>query len=586
MSNLLKIKSKLTAMEKKIKEINQQVNKEKENGIITNEVELKHRFFSLMKDYYNNIGKPTMKVREAWGPPFSSDYNQTMEEIQNDIYTLFDETNDIKKEYENTFIQLDSINSKLKEAVKEFKEKINEYEFLVQQKTNEQFFKESFKNYNKYEKDFVDGKMAFISKDIGGLILSPIVSEELTDGVAKIKDGSKGFPGNTHQVRVINGNIIFYGESDAHWNLAKILDKNNDTWFEFEKYDISDEVYDKTNGFGFNYEEKIKWIFDKNEEKEVKLIIEIDYKNKKQINWVSLYPFIPSEKGAGAPIIEKIELHNGKGGKKIIAEQEKFDNSKIYMFDVYETKKIEISILQKNGYDTKIGHLFFKELETKNENFLNKSNNIAGRRIEGPMPSIEELHMKWNKEKQEIEWQSYEEGFEFENEEKRKQKLFYPPKTNEYVQAGFEYLPAKRYMIGLRDVSCLFYQFEETSEYVSKPFHCISPIWFFELESDEYIPDVFNKDEEWISYYFSLDDGQSWYEIKPKNQKTKEKFLKTYWINTNTPKELRNRYIEYIETQEPVYSFRLKIKLRRPTGMVGYTPVVKEVRIKTSTIEK
>lgn len=584
MSDLLRMEARIQMVRTRAEEIFRQLQNEKENGLITTEVEEKKRFFDLLYEFYIKLGKPTMEVREAWGPPFSEDYNQTMEEILKDFHTLFDEAEALKNGYKDAFEQADMNKNNLSKQIEIYEQKLSDYAQKLKQEYNQILFRESFDNNDKYQKDFVRTKPALISPEIGGLIISPIISEQLQDGVVRIKDGSNGLPGNTHQVRVINGEVRFYGDTDAHWNIAEIVDGNADTWFEFEKYYLEPEEKLKSQDFGFNYEEKVSWVFDDYNELALSYEVEFDY--AQPVNWIGLTPFLPSEKGANPATLKSVVVHDGKGGRKQITQNEIFNEAKIWMFEAQQCKKIEALITQNNAYEVKVGHLFFKELETQAANFLNKGSEISGRRIAGPMPSIEELGIRWNKQQQKIMWGEYIEGFTFENEDERKSKLFSVPVTDDFVQADFEFLNAYRYMIGIREMNTYLYQFDTVSEYVSKPFYSPEPIWMVELEADHYVPENFGEGD-WIEYYISANDGQDWEPILPKNVRSNvTEIPKTYWINTNTPKEMRVKKIGYLEIPEDSHEIRLKIITKRPNHLSGYTPIVKEVRIKASTVNE
>ena len=147
-----------------------------------------------------------------------------------------------------------------------------------------------------------------------------------------------------------------------------------------------------------------------------------------------------------------------------------------------------------------------------------------------------------------------------------------------------------RFAIGIRDINIYSYQFSETSEIVSLPYNCPSPISKVTLEVDETIPKIFYTDSahtgsenDWIKYYVSFNNGSSWNRISPTNHRTTVSedgvnvVPEIININSNVPIAERENPLSYVETTEAVYQVRFKAVLSRPTDIDSadsYTPVL------------
>jgi len=142
-----------------------------------------------------------------------------------------------------------------------------------------------------------------------------------------------------------------------------------------------------------------------------------------------------------------------------------------------------------------------------------------------------------------------------------------------------------RYAVGLRELAVFQFEYQETSEIVSIPFHTPKPISTVVLEVDERIPESFpGPKRQWLRYYFSLNDGQTWYPIEPLRSRLvpegAERIPTTYRVNSGVPKEQRDPRVGYISfdgTQSP--TVRFKAALSRPAGSPSETPLLQSYRL-------
>ena len=146
-----------------------------------------------------------------------------------------------------------------------------------------------------------------------------------------------------------------------------------------------------------------------------------------------------------------------------------------------------------------------------------------------------------------------------------------------------------RFAVGIRDIGIYSYSFSESSEFVSKPYISPAPIYKMSVTVDEQIPKIFYtggvtyKENNWIKYYVSVDDGVSWYRISPMNHRDTPSDdgvnMVPHIINVNSDvsKEDRDNPLAYIDNGSPSYSARFKAVLSRPTDIKdaeSYTPTL------------
>lgn len=151
-----------------------------------------------------------------------------------------------------------------------------------------------------------------------------------------------------------------------------------------------------------------------------------------------------------------------------------------------------------------------------------------------------------------------------------------------------------RFAIGVRDIGLYSYEFAETSEIVSQPYHSPKPVSKVSVSVDEFIPKAFylnapGSENNWIKYYISVDDGTSWNRISPTNHNMTPDENSIYNIpqiiniNSDISVEERENPLAYIDTSEPVYQIRFKAVLTRPEDIAdsaSFTPILSKYALK------
>ena len=555
------------------------------HGRIGSEVEYKYLLRLALRDIYASIGKPSMRVRPATGLPVSKAYNDTMREVHEDLSSVFAEADMLSQALHHSFEQMEIDRQALNNRLKHVEDRLR-ISFALQQPVDKTYFRDSFINQDFCDFEMVDGERASVNPREAALTLSKTDSDEFKDDVrVTILNSSNGFPGNTHQVRAVGGILKFAGEENAHLDLNNMIDGNTDTWFEYEIYDISDAARQETSGYGFEYDEGISWL--RQDDQPLRLDLQIELTEAKTLNWLSLVPFIPADKGATPPLITKLVIDDGKGNRQVInSGVETFGDEKIYMFSRQKCKFIHISLEQPTGYETWLGHIYFKEIQGEQLSFFEVAQH-EGKRIDGPSPSVELLGLKYDPNTKSANQPVMRGQYQPPSQMAIVNGLFTPPQTASNVQANIEALSAWRYHIGLKDITSANYRFAVESTYISHPFRCIHPISEIELIVNEHTPVEFG-DGAWVKYFISVDDGQSWSRITPLHNKEPDATYK-YLINAGIPSEIRQANTGYIETLEPVREVRIKIEMVRPTDIVDaeyYSPIVKEYTLAITELKE
>ena len=574
MANELIIRKRMKIVQEKMKAIIREIKKDYEQGKIKSPVELQHRISVDLQKFYDSIGESTLEVVKAWGPPYSSDHNKMIQQIYNDIRTLYEEiqnmTNDLKESFEQVELERKSFEKRITEAeniVKGVSLNINESQSKV-------IFRDHFVDLEHYDKEAVKMPAAYLSTNERLLTLARLESEEFNEYASiTIVDGN-GLPGNTHVVRSTGNSLKFDGEDGLHINLADILDRNMDTWFEYECFEINDKVRQKIEGKGLGYKEPVEWVRTMSDG--LYLTIQIELSKGKNINWLSITPFIPYDKGASPCIFEEIEVSDGKGTLHKLAKNEPFDSAKGFLFPKLRCKTIKITLRQRFSYEIDVGHFFFKQLSKDDLTIMDSKVEQEGVLVHGEYPSITNLGVTYDTGKCQIVYPTYQFGDKIKDEERRKNELFHPSSTAPNIYVGVEQIPAQRYIIGIRDSVIASYQFTPVSEYVSKPFVSQNPIKEIELDVNYDIPEQFPKDQEWVEFYISVDKGQEWHRIYPRNIYQQSAITK-YLFNSGTPKEARTTEVGYIDSLTPIHEVQFRIILKRPEGIEDasyYTPVI------------
>lgn len=584
------MQNKTTMINKRCSDLINEIYKEYKSGELSTELDYIYKARNTVKEFYSSIGKPSFKFTKAISTPISSHYNHMVTKAYNDIELSILETNSLAKAIKLSYDEMESNIFTYSSIIKKTNSKLTVIENNIKSLTNDSqyVFSDSFNSLdymrNTTNKDSVN------VRQLEGLISLGFLNEkDYSNSVnLEILPGSNGFPGNTHEVEVLNNQIKFIGQNDARVELKSMLDQKNNTWFEYELFDISDEEYDKTNGFGFSYKENLTWI-----KKDGKLILKlkISLREEKVCNWISLTPFIIGNKNSQRCYITKVIVTDGNFLTQEYTPNKEFTESYVVNFEPQNLKDIIIEFEQNSSYETNIGHIF--TIKNNSEDlFYNPLKDDLYKRVDHFIPSVEPLGIKYDPNKNEYILPKHNTEKSKFNHNKLVKEVFTTPFDYGSFQSDIEILKAYRYVIGIKNINIGNYTYSESSVYVSNKFETDENIIFVELEADDYIPkdfydyrsDVENTytGEEFLKYEITFDEGGKWYPIMPKH---KVRFYPcAYSINSDTlPSMRKNNNIRYIERFLETKSITIRITLNRPEELIYDSPLVYNYKLNIKT---
>ena len=580
MANLLQLINKSSTMDKKAKAIVDDTIVDLKRNRISSRPQMLHAIYTAMRSFYESIGKPNMKPRYAKDFPSSKDYNDTMNEIKSDMeiinleYQTLDQV--LQAAYSQVEIDRITISNLIDNTTKKYEKALSKMQHI----NSGSIFVDSFISLKYFDKDACVKDAVTVNTNYKYISLATESFEGLNDKASiAILDGSNGFSGNTHQVNLVNNDVKFVGDQGLKINLASVLDNNSETWFEYELYKINEEDKLQCLNLGFNYDEGIKWITDGN------LLIHhlsVTFDIPQLMNTITMAPFIAPDKDAAPALIKQITVSDGKGTiRNILNDYEEFDSNKTYYFPKQYCKEVKFVITQELTYRTAIGHMYFKEVGARNMDFFKKKEDNNSFRVDGNMPSVQNLGMLYDDRQRHYLQPVAKYGDIIAEEQIIKNNLFTVPSDTNTKQSYIETLEANRFLIGIRDIAFSIYSYKSESEYVSVNYEAKKPITSVTMSANEFIPDVFSKDSDWIKYYISVNNGVEWHPIIPIGL-YKQNGFNRYLINSGISREFRSSDIGYIETAEPVYNIKVKIELLRPVDIVDaeyFSPIVYEYKL-------
>lgn len=596
--NNFKYKKSNVVFDKRLKEEISKLKREFDNGKIKTETDYAYSIKQTVIDFYNKLGKPTFELHKASDIPSLTHYIDMVNRAKNDMETLLygcshinDNISISEKEMEDAIQLLTKRTDGVLVNVSNLEKKIKSL-----RNAKDIVFADSFtEDLNQYrEQD--NEEESFADTSNGMLSLRPIQNKTVTDYFnAEILNSSNGFPGNTHEVyfsvsSLMNNNIKYKGESDPSLNLKNILKHDSTSWFEFEMFNLDDEVKTNTANIGFLYKEDISWI---TEDDVLKLNIRLYTDNPIKCNSFKISGIPKTNSNVSNSILRRVIISNDMAEVQKITLEKELTDSIIINFSTQVVKEILIEIEQPEGYTTDVCRQFALNIDpTKIPYFFNNEYKeyIQIEQPKDTRSSIELLGLKYDQKKSTFTYPSTKDENTFITSEYIKSQLFYKNNSTNNYKIESEVVKAIRYAIGIKNVEVRIRNYSEKGIYVSKEFSYNEPIRTITFNSDDYIPQIFKnylKDNEdfndYIKYYISLDSGSKWYRISPRHKAHIGPC--TIIINSNSIVSSRNKNIIYIDTLAEVYSLSVKIELSRPDEIIDESPIVYEYSVNVSSEE-
>lgn len=549
--------------------------------------------------YYTQLGKPLTVTRaaEPGHLPFIEEYNDTIEEMAADIAILFNETEKIGDHLGEYFNYAQSEKMRIRSRIQTLGGLTNDLNLIANDTTeNGMYFRNSFNDTEAIAYDLIMGEAAQVATMEGIVTLAR--SETLNRSPkARIKNvQGNGEAGTYHLMRNVrvtkeDGTIAVNGAyvSDQTPNdqVAEVLDGRPDTIFEYQMVNANeDDIRNIAKGYDFGWAKGAK----EGDRLRVKLVIELE--EAEDINWINLNPYHPPLSKGRVTVYSIRTSEDGfeylplyEGGSYIINSEinstpqsyradalfdgsnsfteSKFAGQGVWAFPSRKAKYVEVVMDQHESYEEQIGHTYYKKIKRDNN----------GTPIGKPV-RVREADVPSTIQGSPVGKYSLDRETE--------------------IEKGIEGFPGWRYVIGLRDINVMSYQFKEKSELVFEQHETKEPIQTIMLYANEKIPDSYlteiSKSNDWVQYFISIDDV-NWHRISPMHHQpvAKDGFPPKLFEINGRETDMANAFQlhkGYLQADKPVTSVRVKILLQRPEGLKegeSTTPIVEDYALRVVT---
>ena len=579
MGNLLQYTDKSKIIDEKVNSMLAAVQYDYNNGNIKTEAEYYYRIKNLLTDFYKSLTNPIFKFRPAVTTPISSEYNSMINEAYNDMKYIISDCEMLKNFVSRSFSDAELTREMMSNKLNMMSKKITSMEAqssIVENPDGTVVITELFSDTSQTGNS-LDDKALCIDTTNSFLRLK---SWQFTDlhitNVTIDENESNGLPGTSHTASNLNGELYFDGQDKLHNDISSIIDDNDDTWFEFETFNITDTVKSACNSYGFEYEEGVSWITN-DQVLRLKLVLYTD--SSIPCTWVTLKPYLSEIKGIKNSYIEKCDIITTENTTYRVAENIAFDENIACVFPAHTIQRVEITFIQPSKYLTKVGHFYYTSVDTSNVSLFQESDDTdLFSRVDGPKPSVGLLGCKYDPKTQ---WVVYQQSINKDEYDSvySKARLFEPFESTVDRKSAKETVEAYRYMIGIRDISLVGCTFVEDGEYVSIKYETEEEITSVSLEADEYIP---IGDAESIKYFISFDNGVVWHKIYPVHRAYMG--IYKYFVNNDSianqlgvKSDRRTQGISVLGRADHI---QLKITMERDKNMPYVSPIVNNYRLK------
>lgn len=583
MSNYLQYTNKSTLIDHLVLQMFSEIQNDYNNGEIKTEKELFYRLKEAIQQLQSTLNRPTFKPRYASNLPILEDYHEMIDELVNDIYYLFSDCESINQSLTQSFTEQEEKRTTYKNEIRYLTHKINKLKEKITPTLSNQYRIVSNSFLEEERQTSIGKTLAYINQSDGVLMLPFTTSVSYNDLLSvEVLERSNGVPGNTHVADYLNGEIYYDGQTNLQLDLRSMIDGNVDTWFEYEGFKISDSVYERCDGFGFNYDEGLSWII---EEDGLILRLKLKLENPQFCNWLSLTPYLSEQKGVKASYLTRCFLSDEAGNNQEINQAQLFEETIVLTFNPQVISTIILEFDQQHQYEVQVGHQAYFKVNSSNYNVFNTLNVEESRRYNGPLPSVQYLGLSFEPKTKTFSQPSTERISHLSNEEFTKKSLFQAMPDLEQAKSQLELINAYRYSIGIKDVTLAYYNFQDQGEYISQVFETEDAISSVTLEAVEFIPEGIGEGYG-IQYFLNFNQGEQWYPIVPVSRSYQG--ICQYEINNgNLDRYLRpsrkNESQGILTLFETINRVQIKIVLSKPENAEIQTPMVYDYRLKITT---
>lgn len=583
MGNLLQYTDKSLSIDNKLNTLLSQINYDYQNGIIRTETEYYYRIKNMLAEFYDSLTKPVFTYRPAVSTPMSDEYNAMIRESCSDMEYIIKDCESLENMVSQSFIDAELGRTMMQGEISYLAKKISAIGESISknQPDGVVIFSELFNNTENTGN--VNSTISCqVNTTDGILTLKPLNNTRVLFSKVEIDENvSNGFPGNTHCVDTLNNELHFIGQEGLRINPSAIIDQSEDEWFEYELFEITDDVRKSCNSLGFEFDEGVSWISNDGLLR-LKLILHVA--SAVECSWVSISPHLSDVKGVKSCILEKCEIVTVNNNVYKVTDSIGFDDTLVFPFPPQKVERLELTFVQSSKYLTKVGHFYYTSADTTNMSiFQDYDYSDVFARIDGPKPSVSLLGCKYNPETQ---WITYPDNHTiFANSSYIKNNLFTIPESYIDKKANQEIIDAYRYMIGIKNVSISSSSFKPYSEYVSKVYSTDDVITSITLETEEYIP---GDNPDILRYFVSLNGGITWHRIYPIHRAYQG--IYKYYVNNDSIENLlafdsTKKKSKNLSVVGECRNVQLKIEMDRPDIENGMycTPIVYSYKLKLTT---
>jgi hypothetical protein len=552
-----------------------------------------------LQRYYRGLGRPLMIPRTAERDhlPFVEDYNETIEEMVEDISILFSEVENIGDYFAGYFNYAQSEKSRLQYRMKSLNGLTTDLNLIANDSYgNAVYFKESFDDTKNIEPSMIMGMTAQIATQEGIVTLARSGTVNRSEG-ATIKTLQGNGDNGTHHIarrtgseavagQTVQDTAVYISDQIPNDDPISVLDGRPDTVFEYQMVNLNrNTILDVAKGYDFEWAKGAK----DNDKLRLKLTIELA--SPQDINWININPYYAPYSTGKITVYSIRTSEDGfdykslyEDGKYILNAElnttpqtyradalfdgkndftaSKFAGQGVWAFPTRKARYVEFVFDQVESYEELIGHTYYERVKKGTDGLGGETTS----RVRIPASQVP---------KNVIEGKTG--TYTVDNETQIDKKI--------------ETFVGWRYAIGIRDINIMSYQFEEKSEIVSKRYETTEDIKQIMLYSNEKIPqsylNVVGTSNDWIQYFVSLDDV-NWHRISPMHHQpvSKDGFPpKILELNGNKT-DLESSFQlhkEYVETEGSTRGVRLKVVLSRPKDIpdaVSTTPILEDYALR------
>ena len=544
------------------------------------------------RELESNLGKPLFENKgiNRHSIPFIEDVIDDMEEITADIDVMLKEHKNSSQFLVDTFNYVHSEKKRLLSKVGALDSLVGDLNLISNEKDDSNIYlKESFQNAKTFDENFTVESItpAQISSLEGILTLGRQSTQNLSNDAWISMYNGNGDTGTGHMARRIQledeyGNskesYIFVDDNSAMANdkIDSILDSRPDSIFEYQMVNVPNQFINKYKKYDF------EWVKGNKAGDKLQLKILIELKELSNINWINISPYYPPK---STNKIEIYSIRTSRDGFEYsgLFEENNFelntelnelpqtyrlddlfdgsnDPSKgkyvgqgVFAFPNREAKFVEIIFNQNESYPEVIGQEIYYT-RTSDQDFWTQ------------IPKVKELE-----DSPSGEYIRYING-----------------ESHIYLKT-IEVTEGWRYVIALRDINIMSYEFYEKSSFVSKRYDIDGEINKVMLYANEKIPESYlsnlKLNNTWITYEISFDDI-NWHEISPMHHEplSDEFPPKILEINNNEIDLTSSFQIhkKIIKTNKKENQIRIKITLTRPKDAIykNTTPIVEDYALR------